>query len=370
MPAASRTDPTPLRPRLLGSLLGATTRELVWGRRAVTREVRRWQTAAEQIPDPSLRADALDALARKRGSIDGAALFWTLVRRRDLDLLRLMVAHELIWDYLDNVDERGAVAGVRDGRQLHLAVVESLDPDRPVSDYYRHHPWRHDGGFLTSLVHACRRWVRRLVSYDVVRPVLLREARRAAVQALNHEPDPAARDRSLRTWAGRQYGSTHASGTTWFELTAAASAPLAIFALLTVAARPHTTAADVEETFAAYFPWVSLAVVMLDSYADVDDDARSGSHSYLEHYDDDALALGRVHEIVERAMLGVRPLHNGLRHAVLVACMTAMYLSKDSVRAPERHATTRLIAEAGGSLTLLLLPVLRIWRIRYGQRSA
>jgi tetraprenyl-beta-curcumene synthase len=369
MSAASRTNPAPLRPRLLGSLLAATTRELVWGRRAVTREVRCWQAAAEQIPDPCLRADALDALACKRGSIDGAALFWTLVRKRDLDLLRLMVAHEMIWDYLDNVDERGAAAGVRGGH-LHRAVVESLDPDRPVSDYYRHHPWCQDGGFLTSLVHACRRWVRRLVSYDVVRPVLLREARRAAVQALNHEPDRVRRDHALRSWARRQYGSTPAGAATWFELTAAASAPLAIFALLAAAARPHTTAEDVEETFAAYFPWVSLAVVMLDSYADADDDARSGSHSYLEHYGDDALALGRVHEIVERAMLGVRPLHNGLRHAVLVACMTAMYLSKDSVRAPERNATTRLIAEAGGSLTLLLLPVLRIWRIRYGQRSA
>jgi tetraprenyl-beta-curcumene synthase len=62
--------------------------------------------------------------------------------------------------------------------------------------------------------------------------------------------------------------------------------------------------------------------------------------------------------------------HRRHRDAVIVASMIAMYLSKDSARTPELDDYTRLLARAGGSLTRLLMPVLRTWRALYGQRSA
>jgi hypothetical protein len=55
---------------------------------------------------------------------------------------------------------------------------------------------------------------------------------------------------------------------------------------------------------------------------------------------------------------------------VIAACMVAMYLSKDSARTPAMRPTTDRLSEAGGSLTRLLLPVLRLWRVAYAQRSA
>jgi hypothetical protein len=50
--------------------------------------------------------------------------------------------------------------------------------------------------------------------------------------------------------------------------------------------------------------------------------------------------------------------------------MIAFYLSKDSVRAPEMLQGTRDLRRAGGPLVALLAPVLRVWRVAYGQRSA
>jgi tetraprenyl-beta-curcumene synthase len=55
---------------------------------------------------------------------------------------------------------------------------------------------------------------------------------------------------------------------------------------------------------------------------------------------------------------------------VIVACMVALYLSKDAARAPDVQPGSRRILEAGGSLSRALLPVLRIWRILNSQRSA
>lgn len=368
MPPTAGVDPLPLRPSQLRALVAATTRELMWGRAAVSREIRGWRAAADRIPDPRIRADALDVLVRKRGNTDGAALFWTLTRRRDEGLLRLLVAHELIWDFLDNVSERGAHVGQHNGRQLHLAIVESLDPGQPTSDYYRYHPWHDDGGFLQTLVEACRVGVERLPSYRIVRATAIREARRAAVQSINHETEPARRDRELQVWAHSEYPGQHS--VRWFELTAAASASLVIHALLALAAAPRTSEREVRDTYAVYFPWVSLAVVMLDSYADQQDDAAEGAHSYFAHYESDAQAFERLRETIVQSARGALQLPNGERHAVLVGCMVAMYLSKDTARAPELQATTRDLARAGGSLTCLLMPILRAWRIRYRQQAA
>ncbi len=320
------------------------------------------------IPDAPIREDALSSIERKRGHTDGAALFWILPRRRDLNLLRLLVAYEIIWDFLDSVNERGAAVGPANGRQLHLALIEALDPWAPLSDYYRFHPWREDGGYLTALVEACRRRCAALPCYARVRSLVAREATRAQVLALNHDIDPSGRDAALREWAAREFSEKQECS--WFELSGAASASLTVHAFLALAAEPACTEADVVRTGAAYFPWLSATTTMLDSYVDQVEDALNGDHRYISHYPSQAAAAGRVCELVTRSAHEARRLHNGHRHAVIAACMIAMYLSKDSARTPAMRSNTAVLARAGGSLTRLLMPVLRLWRITFAQRSA
>lgn len=170
----------------IGVLARVATCELLWGCSAVAREVGVWRARAVAIPDRSLREDALSSLARKRGHTDGAALFWAITGVRSPRLLRVLVAYEVIWDFLDSTSERGATAGLANGRQLHLALIDALDPTRPISDYYRHHPWQDDGGYLRTLVEVCREGCLRLPSYERVRAPLVREALRTEVLSINH----------------------------------------------------------------------------------------------------------------------------------------------------------------------------------------
>lgn len=340
----------------------------MWGLAAVAHEARRWRARATEIPDASLRSDALSALARKRGHTDGAALLWTIPRVRDRNLLRLLVAYEIIWDFLDGVNERGAAAGQVNGRQLHLALVDALDLTRPISDYYRYHQCGDDdGGYLRMLVEACREHCRRLPSYWALRPLLVREAIRAQVLAINHDLDPARRDEGLRRWAAETFPA--AVEASWFELTGAASASLTIHALLALGADPGCEERDFAQTCAAYFPWVSAATTMLDSYVDQAEDAANGDHSYVSHYRNPQFAAARIHELVDRGVREARALRDGERHAVIVACMIAMYMSKDSAHTEALSETTKSFVRAGGSLTRLLLPILRLWRTAYAQRS-
>ena len=280
----------------------------------------------------------------------------------------MLVAYELIWDFLDNLSERAAAHGQTDGRHLHRAIVEAVDPCAPISDYYRQHPWCEDGGYLCSLVKTCQQGCSSLPSYPLVREMAVREAHRAQVLALNHHPDPARRDAALKRWVTEEYpGEQYAS---WWELSGAASAPLTIHALLALAAEPACSKSEIDSTYAAYFPWLSAATTMLDSYVDQAEDIENGDHSYVAHYPNPERALRSIRVLVLRSVAEARSLRNGHKHTVIAAAMIAMYLSKDTARTPQLRAGTGSFIRAGGSLTRLLLPILRVWRIAYAQRSA
>ena len=105
---------------------------------------------------------------------------------------------------------------------------------------------------------------------------------------------------------------------------------------------------------------------MLDSYVDQAEDTENGDHSYIAHYPDQDSAERGVQDLVRRATLEARSLPGGPKHAVIAAAMAAMYLSKSSAYAPSLAATTHVLVDAGGSLTRLLLPVLRLGALPIG----
>jgi tetraprenyl-beta-curcumene synthase len=282
--------------------------------------------------------------------------------------LHLLVTYQIMWDFLDCVSERDTDAGQKNGLQLHLALVEALDPGRPISDYYLYHSSRKDGGYLHSLVQACRQSVRELPAIAEIRPLLLREAGRANVQAINHDTDPARREAALRNWVRREF--PYDQEIEWFEFAAAAGAGLAIYALFVLASGPIHTSEEVERVYQAYFPWVGALATMLDSYVDEIEDSVDESHRYVAYYLTPELATERIGELARRCLKEVRGLESSEYHTLIVACMIAMYLSKDSARSPATRARTRRLVDAGGSLARTLLPILRVWRFAYGQRSS
>jgi len=332
---------------------------VLWSRPATARELRAWRNRAEVIPDAGIRRDAFDAIVRKRDNAEGASLFSILPKHRDGRLLKLLVTYQVIWDFLDSVSERGACAGPDNGRQLHRALVEALNPEVPISDYYRYHPWKDDGGFLLELVSVCRCLCVELPSYPQVRGVMLEGIERCGIQGLNHEPDPLQRDVALRRWAEREFRQM--PDLYWFELTAAASAFMP-HALLALAAGGSCDHEELTAVHAAYFPWISLAIAMLDSYVDRDEDEMRDSHSYISHYRSEQHALERLAVIVKQSIARTARLPNGRRHAVITASMIAMYLSKASANVPRLRTQTRTLIRAGGLLAMLLLPAAYVWR--------
>jgi tetraprenyl-beta-curcumene synthase len=281
--------------------------------------------------------------------------------------LRLLVAYEILADFLDCVNERTAHVGVENGLRLHRALCDALDPGAPTADYYATHPPANDAGFLKLLIVTCQETCVLLPSFETVRPFVARAASLTDILALNHEPDPSGRDDALQAWASGRFPAHPELA--WFERCASASAWLTILALLALAADVGCETSEAEKVYDAYLPWVSLTGTMLDSYADIVDDEVDGAHSYIAHYGDRQVAVERLIEIIGRSLREVARLDNSQRHLVIVACMVSMFLSKDSARAPAMRSSTSKITRSSGSLTVLLVPVLRAWRAIYGQKS-
>lgn len=345
----------------LRALAAATGREVGWGLRKVDAEVAGWRRRAEQIEDPARRQEALVSLETKRAIVEGAARFWSVPGRRDPDLLRLLVAFQVMANLLDVRSEGEACSASPTGGDLMQVLVEAVDLDRPLST-----GTADDGGYVAALASTCRSACARLTHYAAAQPLLVRRAELACSLGTHHISDQRLRDHALEQFARRDLVDD--DGTTWFERAAGPGSALTVIALLTLAADPRTTTNDLQAAAAAY-SWVEILCTMLDSYADQLDDAVTGHVSFVGFYPDQKTAVERVGYLIDRSLRGTLALREGERHVVLVSMMIAMFLSRDGARSAPLSDSTRELIDAGGPLTRRLAPILRFWRVTYRQQA-
>ena len=297
----------------------------------------------------------------------GAALVASISDRHDPRLLRLLVALQVAWDYIDTLAEQPGGDAIAAGRQLHRALTDAVSAGPLLGDYYRLHPSQDDGGYLAALVGACRDACVSLPAYEPVRAFVAQEIAAAEIQYVNHAP-AAERDAILRRWAA---GHGDRAETGWIELAAAASSSLGVLAMLTLAIDPRVDAAAAERLRAAYVPWVDALTALLDSLVDQAHDATTGLMNFIRQYPSEAAAGQRVSGVTARALGAVRELPHGARHVVVVTGMIAMHLSKASAWEPEAEPISRRVLQTTDTPVMpLLLLLLRAWRFVRSSRRA
>jgi tetraprenyl-beta-curcumene synthase len=297
---------------------------------SVCLERRRRRARALAIPDPLLRATALDA-QRKWGNVEGAAAFAAFVpRRHRAATARAVMCFQAAYNYLDMLGEQPSDDPAANGRSLHSALLVALDPDPDAAhrDYYAHHPQRDDGGYLREIVEDCRAALVALPSY----PALASAARRAAERIVEFQScntgelqgDLAA----LESWA--RAATPPGSDLRWWETAASAGSSLCVFALIALAAedpdlaRSPGVAAAVQD---AYFPWIGALHSLLDNLVDVTEDRATAQHSLIGRYASSQEAAERMGRLAERSLRAARALPDGRAHALIVAAMASFYLS-------------------------------------------
>lgn len=331
-----------------------------------SRALRRWRARALAAADDSIREDIVSALRDKRPQSEGAALLAILAPNRCSYLLAALLCYQIIWDGLDSIHERAPNSG--NGLQLHHAVTDALRPWRPLHAYYKMHERSDDCGYLAALVSCCRESITHLPSFAAVQPLILREAATSRpLLVINHEPCDSLRKRDMRSWAARE--QPRPLDARWFERGAASGAALTTFAALTQAAAPKLDVRTLKGICRTY-PWAAVVATMLDSYADRIEDCANGDHVYIDYYETLEEAVRRTGEMTRHALVSTCSLDDPFRPRIVIASMVAMYLTKDDSRTSSTRDHLRHISRSAGSLTRLLMPAVRLWRILYSLRSS
>lgn len=308
-----------------------------------------------------LRRLALITMRGERGNYEGAAAYASLVPRAyRARVVRAVVAYQTTYDYVDTLSEQPSKDPIANGRQLHLALLSSLDLGTTQPDYYRHHNKRQDNGYIRSLVQTCRDALRTLPSYAAVAQPALRAASSiVAYQSLNHE-ETRRGPRALEQW-GTAVAPPN-SGLRWWEAAAGGASSMTVFALIAAAAKPGLSVAETAATEQAYFPWISALHVLLDSLIDRARDLEHGHHNLMDHYSSPAEAAHRLAWIAGRAVRGAEALPDGARHALIVAAMASFYLSAPSISTPATFSAAQHVRESMGAPATPTMAVLKARR--------
>jgi len=292
----------------------------------VRRELDHWRRRARRIPNRRLRAFACQKLAGEHLNAEAAAVFATLVPRPHRRMAaRLMVAFEVMYDFLDAVSEQPSPEPVRNGLRLHEALIAAIAP-RPPADFdpYAFGDLGDDGGYLEEIAAACRERFASLPAAEVVGPALLRSAARCGEgQTRTHAVEQLGPDQ-LRSWGRTLTGWDRYA---WWELTAGAASSLVLHALMAAAGDPRTTSETARHVECAYFPAVCTLSTLLDAFIDRGQDAARGVHNYGRYYVSADACAARLAVVAADAERAVRRLPCGERHATIVAGVCAFYLS-------------------------------------------
>ncbi|MBB4663837.1 DUF2600 family protein [Conexibacter arvalis] len=288
-------------------------------------EIRPWRRAAAAVPDPVLRRQAVATLAEERLNVEGSTVFALLAPpRRQRAVVRLCVAFQAMYDYLDTLGEQPVADPLANNLRLHRSLRAVLLGDSGPDDWYALHPRRDDGGYLATLVAAARHAYDALPAAEPVRAAALRAATRCGEAQSHTHAAPLDGGARLEAWAAEQGIDPRYR---WWELAAGGISSVGVYALFAAAADARTTSAEADRVDAAYFPAACALSSLLDSLVDRDRDAASGDVSAIARYAESAEAADRLAAIAGDAADRLGALRRGRRHRAIVDGIGAYYVS-------------------------------------------
>ena len=193
-------------------------------------------------------------------------------------MVRAQVAFQAIYDCVDSLAEQPHPEPVRNGRQLHSALTESVRAHPRDVDFYACRGRRRTRDISHALVSACRTAVARLPSCSPEREMLVAAERIVSYQSLNLGESQGGLA-GLMEWATAETlpGSEMRGG----RPAASAGSSLGVFALLAIAADQDVDEGHASAVAAAYFPWIGSLHSLLDSLVDAAEDAAEGQPNLL-----------------------------------------------------------------------------------------
>lgn len=374
---ATRTDPASGPGLVLGSAAALVLANLrYWGRLSplVRQELRRWTARAAAIPDPSVRELACGKLRVEHFNAEVAATLATLApkehRRRAVEAI---VAFEVLYDYLDGLNERmAAIEGaagpgrsregpVERGERLYRPFTAVFAPSPETDGPWRPDPALDDGGYAAELAQAARRAVAGLPSLAAIAGVAEHAARRCAEAQVRVHASSCIGTQELERWARAR--AAEDGGLDWRGYVAGSVASvLCVHALIAAATEPGLGESEARAVDRAYLH-VSALSTLLDSLVDYERDVRYGV-PWLARLYGGPEPLGRdLGAVARTAMSLIRGVRHPGHHAMTLLGVVAYYTSAPDAAGEVARAPFARLHRELRPVILPTLAVLRSWRL-------
>ena len=293
----------------------------------VKRELAKWEQEAELIPNFDLRSQALQSICNKSFHCMGGAVYALYPQASRETVIRFIVAYQTISDYLDNLVDNMGVYDEKAFAQLHLAMEDGLQPEKPLHDYYRYYPHREDH-YLLKLIEVCRECLKSLPQKNLVNEEMIWQARQYSYLQTYKHLDPDVREKRLSQWIASHRSQYPLNE---WELAAATGSTLGIFVLFSAACNSQLKKEEVVNIMRVYFPWINSIHILLDYLIDLQEDQETGQFNFVEYYRNTEQANRRLRYILTEVQKGVKGLNYAQFHKTVLQGLLAMYLSDPKV---------------------------------------
>ncbi|MBW5445070.1 DUF2600 family protein [Cohnella sp. CFH 77786] len=317
----------------------------------VRSELAGWRAAAEAIPDPELRKQALDSMNGKQFHCEGGAVY--AAARLDLRdvLIPLIVALQTISDYLDNLCDRSTSLDAEDFRLLHRSMLDAVTPGAPLTDYYALRRENDDGGYLHALVRRCQASIAELPAYGRVQAhVRDLVGLYGDLQVYKHIAKPEREPELLAWW--ERHRSEYPE-LLWNEFAAATGSTLGMFMLFLAAGDPDLTPEMADNIRKTYFPSICGLHILLDYLIDQAEDREGGDLNFCSYFNSQEHLDERMLRMVRSARQSADRLPNPSFHRMIVEGLIALYLSDPKVKGQSQVRRTAGLLMKGSPWTRL-----------------
>jgi tetraprenyl-beta-curcumene synthase len=315
--------------------------------------LKEWKRKAEDIPDAELRKQALLSIETKAFHCEGGAIYALLAGSRYRPALHFIIAYQTISDYLDNLcDRSNASLNPDDFRGLHESMLDALTPGNSRADYYRYHPQKDDGGYLSALVTTCQDSLRELPNYSNIRGALYELATYYCdIQVYKHI-NPDQRVRYLKAWF--ELHREKLPPMKWYEFALCAGSTLGIFCLIAQAFSGNCSSDQLNRARNTYFPWIQGLHILLDCLIDQEEDRAGGDLNFCLYYPDQSEILSSLTYFYSQANSKISGLANAGFHRIIIRGLLGIYLADN--KAKEQKDVRQIAREAlrlGGTVSWL-----------------
>lgn len=296
---------------------------------SVKSELNRIRQKASTIPDPELRKQALASIQTKEFHCQGGSVYAAANLPKRHILIPLIVAFQTISDYLDNLCDRSTSLDPADFRLIHQSMLDAVNPEQELADYYALREEKEDGGYLIDLVMTCRSSIAQLPGYKAAQPYIADLVSLYIDLQVYKHIKPELREPALLAW--RQEHADRAPHLHWNEFAAATGSTLGMFMLFLSACDPKLNDDGAATIHRAYFPHVCGLHILLDYLIDQAEDKLGGDLNFCSYYESEQEMLQRIEMIARMARNDIKILPVSSFHRMIIEGLLALYLSDPKV---------------------------------------